>query len=278
MGDLQEKYNAVLDDLDSQKIENVARETKLDTVEDTARDAKREIADLKTQIEDVKTELRVTRSALTKEKGRSKQLDEKLMRQQANLSDLEARLERRDGDLKRLRSKDGDAGNRVTELEQQLDAVTSENFQLQSKVSETVLRMDTLLRDASGENVENALATFEGQQEDMRQQIQELETERDALRKQISAIEMASGDDWALERRENAIVRERINDLAARVTSMTAQMEGPDSPIYDALAKDTPTPKAAAKTRKNTTSAVDDAVDEVNTLADRIRALQAAGK
>ncbi|MEL6948260.1 MAG: hypothetical protein AAFO73_11585, partial [Pseudomonadota bacterium] len=150
-----------------------------------------------------------------------------------------------------------------------------------AQVSETMLRMDTLLRDASSENVENALSSFEGQQDELHLRISTLEAERDDLKRQLSAVEMASGDDWALERRENAIVRERINDLAARVTALTAEMEGSDSPIHSALSKE---PIAGKKTVAKTMpaprsdSAVDEAVAEVNTLADRIRALQSAGK
>ena len=36
---------------------------------------------------------------------------------------------------------------------------------------------------------------------------------------------------WASERVENAVLRERINDVAAEVARLTATLEGPDSPI-----------------------------------------------
>ena len=41
---------------------------------------------------------------------------------------------------------------------------------------------------------------------------------------------------WAAERVENALLRERINDVAAEVARLTVALEGPDSPIEAILA------------------------------------------
>ena len=41
---------------------------------------------------------------------------------------------------------------------------------------------------------------------------------------------------WAAERVENALLRERINDVAAEVARLTAVLEGPGSPIETMLA------------------------------------------
>ena len=40
---------------------------------------------------------------------------------------------------------------------------------------------------------------------------------------------------WAAERVENALLRERINDVAAEVARLTATLEGPGSPIESML-------------------------------------------
>ncbi len=42
---------------------------------------------------------------------------------------------------------------------------------------------------------------------------------------------------WASERMENALLRERINDVAAQVARLAAALEGPDSPIEALLAE-----------------------------------------
>ena len=43
---------------------------------------------------------------------------------------------------------------------------------------------------------------------------------------------------WASERMENAVLRERINDVAAEVARLTATLEGPGSPIETILNSD----------------------------------------
>ena len=45
---------------------------------------------------------------------------------------------------------------------------------------------------------------------------------------------------WAAERVENALLRERINDVAAEVARLTAALEGPGSPIEAMLAAAVP--------------------------------------
>jgi hypothetical protein len=82
---------------------------------------------------------------------------------------------------------------------------------------------------------------------------------------------------WAAERVENALLRERINDVAAEVARLTAALEGPGSPIESMLVE------AAADARSAGANARDQAApngdsapvaETKNTLADRIRALQ----
>jgi hypothetical protein len=66
---------------------------------------------------------------------------------------------------------------------------------------------------------------------------------------------------------ENALLRERINDIAAEVAKMAMTLEGPNSPIEAILAA---APAPAAQPRP----ANDAGFAPNSTLADRIRALQ----
>ncbi len=43
---------------------------------------------------------------------------------------------------------------------------------------------------------------------------------------------------WAAERVENALLRERINDIAAEIARLTVALEGSDSPIEAMLASE----------------------------------------
>ena len=82
---------------------------------------------------------------------------------------------------------------------------------------------------------------------------------------------------WAAERVENALLRERINDVAAEVARLTATLEGPGSPIESMLVEASSVGRgAAAATSRDDASAENgnSAPENKNTLADRIRALQ----
>ena len=73
--------------------------------------------------------------------------------------------------------------------------------------------------------------------------IAELETqlaaaleERAKLQREIGTMRREAESTWAAERVENALLRERINDVAAEVARLTAALEGPGSPIESMLA------------------------------------------
>lgn len=75
------------------------------------------------------------------------------------------------------------------------------------------------------------------------------------------------------ERMENALLRERINDVSAQVASLTAALEGPDSPIAAILAGDTAAHDEPVNGTQNGAAPI--ALTGANgSLADRIRALQ----
>ena len=81
---------------------------------------------------------------------------------------------------------------------------------------------------------------------------------------------------WSSERVENALLRERINDVAAEVARLASALEGPNSPIDAMLAQQTARDTA---TMPVTASAIDVTVQAAEpvpggNLADRIRALQ----
>lgn len=269
--ELERKYRSAIEEFDSRKIEMVARESQIENVEDEAREAKQLRKHEAAENSKLRKELKATQSILTKERSKAENLGKKVDRMQASLADMESRVERRESDLARLRSKSGDSGDHLQELQKLNDDLQSQNFQLQAEVAQTTLRMEALLKDASGENIESAIATFESERQALRDQLGQAVEERDTLKSELDSLLLSNGEDWEVERRENAVMRERINDLAAKVTSMTASLEGPDSPIMDAIGK-----KSAVKGKQ----AIKDAAkaDAPTDLAERIRALQAAAE
>ena len=98
------------------------------------------------------------------------------------------------------------------------------------------------------------------------------QTERAKLQRDINVIQQQAESSWATERMENALLRERINDIAAEVAKLAMTIEGPDSPIEAILAAEaSPAPAAKAVNGSASNGAMPAAG---GTLADRIRALQ----
>jgi hypothetical protein len=77
---------------------------------------------------------------------------------------------------------------------------------------------------------------------------------------------------------ENALLRERINDIAAEVAKLAMTLEGPNSTIEAMLAAEPVIPAKAAKAANgvaaNGSAANGNLPEGGGTLAERIRALQ----
>jgi hypothetical protein len=104
--------------------------------------------------------------------------------------------------------------------------------------------------------------------------------ERAKLQGEIATIRRDTESTWAAERVENALLRERINDVAAEVARLTATLEGPGSPIEAMLAVAAPATGKAGGGAEDTNGVIAEAgtaadlPESKGTLADRIRALQ----
>jgi hypothetical protein len=73
---------------------------------------------------------------------------------------------------------------------------------------------------------------------------------------------------------ENALLRERINDIAAEVAKLAMQLEGPNSPIEAMLASEPASPAKATNGAAVASGASTGGPPQSGTLAERILALQ----
>jgi chromosome segregation ATPase len=204
------------------------------------------------------------------------------------------------------RSRADQHGNRVGELERQLIVQSTESEVLGRRVQELNARLDEqgrFLADrefvsdrlrneatsaqhtetgiraelADAENryrqASEAIRTEKAQVEEQLRQSQE---ERAKLQREITGMKRDAENAWASERMENAVLRERINDVAAEVARLTATLEGPTSPIDAILNSDTSRPAVTANgTNGNAAPSIaPGGAESKGTLADRIRALQ----
>jgi hypothetical protein len=94
------------------------------------------------------------------------------------------------------------------------------------------------------------------------------------VQQEIGLMQRDAETSWAAERMENALLRERINDIAAEVARLTVVLEGPDSPIEGMLANDNAGTRPEANGTNGAAGANGGNPGPGGTLADRIRALQ----
>ena len=259
------KYQSVVDDLDGQKIEMVARETQVDSVLDEARETREQLKKQKATSANLSTELKAAKVRLTKEQKRTQDLNAKLDTMQASFADTESRLERRDNDIKRLRAKTGEDTSHADILQQDLDMALTEKEELAKQVLDVTKRMEALSKGGNEKSSGKKFDGFSKEREELVQALEKAEAERDALRIELSAAEISSGDSIDKQKQENAKVRDKINELAAQLTAMTAASEGADSPINAILNKKAAKGSKAAKSGEKS-------------LADRIRAIQAVSE
>lgn len=257
---------------DSNRIELVAKQTQMDHLSDVVSDLEKRGST--EEAEELRKELKRITSALQREKNKRTELAEERDRLRKEIEDRDNALERAQGDVARLRETTDVDDRTNAELTSQLMDEKSKVFELQSKLATSTLQMEALLNDASNDNVTKAMESMNRDREQLQEQLAAVTAERDALKESLSGQSRAQSRDWEEERRENAILRERINDMAAQVTAMTSILEGDKSAIDKILSAAPQIQRTPADNGKVREAANGVQEGRPPTLADRIRALQ----
>jgi chromosome segregation ATPase len=247
-------------------------------------------------------ELVAVRTQIEQLRGRVGDAEKEFSTTQARLAQERADSERVTHELSEARSRVENLSQRVTDLDRQLIVQVKEAEMLGNRVNDLEARLATqgkLLAEREYENnqlrqtttaaerimtdLRNEVATLSGggssaaieklrtEKAAVEEQLRIARGERAKLQRDINAIQQQAESSWQTERMENALLRERINDIAAEVAKLAMQLEGPNSAIEAMLAAEPP--KTPAKPANDVTGAA--AVSEGGgTLAERIRALQ----
>ncbi len=247
-----------------------------------------QIAELKHQVGDAEKEFASTQARLAQERGESETTSRELADARGRVDSLSQRVTDLDRQLI-VQVKEAEMlGNRVGDLETRLATQGKllaerdyENNQLRQQ-NETAERTARELRDqVAAMNNGNApvVEKLRTEKAGLEDQLYAARDERAKLQRDINAIQQQAESSWATERMENALLRERINDIAAEVAKLAMTLEGPNSAIEAMLAAEPVVPaKAPAKSANGVVSngaAASGSVPEGGgTLAERIRALQ----
>lgn len=248
----------------SRQIELVARETEVEKLASDISGLRNQRKDADKRVREMMAERKSAAEALKQEKRRATELEKKLDRVSASLADRDEKLDRREKELARLRETLKSGSKSEDELGAQLVDAQAENVRLEGEVADLTLQLSNLLSGATGGDVEKGMKKLSKDRDRIEERLTTMVRENKKLRTELAAYERAKSEDWTDERRENALLREQINDLAAEVVSLTAMLDGPESPILRALDA-TPSPMATSADS-----------DHIESLADRVRALQKA--
>ena len=244
-----------------------------------------QIHELKNRVGDAEREFASTHARLTQERGESEVATRDLNDARSRVENLSQRVTDLDRQLI-VQVKEAEMlGNRVSDLEARLATQGKllaerdfENNQLR-QANEAAQRTLTELRnqiDTTNSGNWPALDKLKSEKTALEEQLRVTRDERAKLQGDINAIQQQAESDWATERMENALLRERINDIAADVAKLAMQLEGPHSAIEAILGEP---PTTAAKAANGAVVAANDAaaatMPQSGTLAERIRALQA---
>ena len=311
---LEAREKAVKEQLRATEEEFAAKTEALRTVEQALSDKQNELAKIHAELSDRsimaqsrQVELVAVRTQIDELKQRVGEAERDFASTQARLAHEHAESETATRELNEARGRVENLSQRVTDLDRQLIIQVKEAEMLGSRVTDLEARLASqgkLLAERDYENRQLRQSSEAAQRlvEELRDELQassggkspaieKLRTEKAAIEEQLRlarderattqrdlhAIQQQAESSWATERMENALLRERINDIAAEVAKLAMTLEGPNSAIEAMLAAE---PAIPAKTARPVNGAA--ASDSANssqpegggTLAERIRALQ----
>jgi chromosome segregation ATPase len=242
-----------------------------------------QIDELKGQVGEAEKEFTTTQARVAQERGELEKAARELAEARGRVDNLSQRVTDLDRQLI-VQVKEAEMlGNRVNDLEARLATQGKllaerdyENNQLRraNEVAErTVKELRGEIAALSGGGRSPAIEKLQTEKAAIEEQLRIARDERAKLQRDINAIQAQAESSWATERMENALLRERINDIAAEVAKLAMQLEGPNSPIEAMLATEPVIPPKTGKPAHGATA--DGGVPEGGgTLAERIRALQ----
>jgi chromosome segregation ATPase len=253
-------------------------------------------------VDSQRVELVALRAQIEVLKGQIESYDKETRELQQKLAGEGANLAATHTELTQERRRAETLNGRTTELERMLVAQTTESEVLGRRVHEVSSRLDEQSRflaerEYSSDQLRNVASEAQKTEADVRAELAETHSrlrvstdnlraekalvegqlrlaqdEREQLQREISAMKRQAESTWASERMENAVLRERINDVAAEVARLTSALEGPGSAITSMLGEAGRAPAPSHVERVSPTLAPDG--ESRGTLADRIRALQ----
>jgi chromosome segregation ATPase len=278
---LSHSLGDITSESESNRVEIVALETQCTTLKGRIGDLEREVAVTEQRLAEERGQAERTSRTLTDEREKISVLNRRLAELENRLAEGKAEAEalsrtvasleaesRRQSELAAKREKELTA--MIAERDQALALARSEADKSRSETLSVHREIDEAARSytATIEHLKSEKSMLEGG-------LAQLRVDRDRLQHEVVALKQEAEMAWSNERVENALLRERINDVAAEVARLAANLEGADSPI-ERIISEAPAVSAPRQNGPSRTPATPEQAngDRPLSLAERIRALQ----
>ncbi|MEA2821707.1 MAG: hypothetical protein QOJ86_3711, partial [Bradyrhizobium sp.] len=258
---------------ETRQVELLTVRAQIDALQARVSEAEKEFSETQARLEQQRGQSDLATRELAEARERVENLNHRV-------TDLDRQLMLQVKEAEMLNGRIGDLENRLEAQGKQLAEREVENRQLR-EAAEAASRLEKELRDEiaalnSGKS-SPAMEKLRSEKLALEEQLGIARDERARAQRDLNAMQQQAESSWATERMENALLRERINDIAAEVAKLAMQLEGPNSAIEAILAAEPVAPPIALKPA-NDVPADDTPAGNVvpmgGTLADRIRALQ----
>ena len=253
---------------DSQKVEIIALKTQVEALKERLDGASRELKTVEDRRDTERVELKAATQELQDERGKVENLGQRVAELEQHLAAQKKEAEILGGRAQDLEACLGEQMRLLNQSEfelkharQEMEMARKVESDLRAAIIEIERRSNSASQNLKGENAQLQAA------------VSHMKEERDRFARELGTMKRETEEAWASERVENALLRERINDVAAEVARLASALEGPNSPIESLLAAESSRERIAATPAAAASADVPDAPHNGD-LADRIRALQ----
>ena len=253
---------------DTQRVELAALQAQAVLLHDHVGGYDKENNELRDRLSNKTAEAEAMRQQLAGERGRAEQLGARVGELERQLIAQTTEAEILGRRVQELGTQLDEQGRFLTDYENASDRLRNEAMSAQE--SESTLRAE--LAEVEG-RYRLAIDTVTTEKSLIESELKRSHDERAKLQRDIAAMRRDAENGGANVRKENAVLRESINDVAAEVARLTATLEGPDSPIAAILDGDVGRP-AASGANGAPPARTPRTGESKDTLADRIRTLQ----
>ncbi len=263
------KINSELSDrsmmAESRQVELMAVRAQIDDLKGRVGDAEKEFATTQARLEQERHESDKATRELAEARSRVENLS-----QRVNDLDRQLIVQVKEAEMLGMEARLATQGKLLAERDYENNQLRQAGAAAERTASELRAEMAALSEGGRSPAIEKLRIEKAAVEE----QLRIARDERAKLQRDLTAIQQQAESSWATERMENALLRERINDIAAEVAKLAMQLEGPNSPIEAMLASEPVIPAKAARPANGATATGGVPEGGGGTLAERIRALQ----